>query len=540
MPVVEMVSSPAYPARKVFPLQQGVNIVGRDPGCDIEIPDPKISAKHMIILLQGERAEIVDQNSTNGVFLGEIRVSRSEWRLDQPLYIGDCELRLVPDRRSVDRRLGFPAQTTSSKLELNNSLFDFNIVRERKVQNLDAESSSPDQTPQVKDLLQRMRVTNKLIRSLNALVTVPELFDKVMTTLFEVLHCDTGYILLIDPSDHETVSSHLAFEKGERRENLEEKLYSRTLVSKVLQDKSGFLFDSAEGAAEDASLSIVNLKIRNALVCPIHSEGQVFGVLYLDNKSNNSRFTGEDLDLTMNAAGIAGIAIENIQLAKQLRTEALIRDNLKRFLSPNIADKIISEKGSADFHLGSRKKNITVLFADIRGFTPLSETLAPLDVARMLNLYFSEMCAIVFANGGTLDKFIGDCMMVLFNAPFAVHNPEFTAVKTAQAMRKRLREMLPLWTTQGIPHFEVGIGVNSGEAVVGSLGTEARMEYTALGDCVNIASRVCGLAQADELLITESVYEALQGAIPTRSLGATQLKGRVQSVNLYEVLDPPG
>jgi adenylate cyclase len=226
-----------------------------------------------------------------------------------------------------------------------------------------------------------------------------------------------------------------------------------------------------------------------------------------------------------------------MELYKKLETESLIRDHLKRFCSPNIAEKIIAERGNGDFHLQSQKTNLTVLFADIRGFTPLSETLAPLEVAQLLNSYFSEMCAIVFANGGTLDKFIGDCMMVLFNAPVAVKDHEYMAVKTALEMKTRLRKMLPQWQANGIPEFQVGIGINTGDAVVGSIGTTSRMEYTAIGDTVNISSRVCGIAKPNQILITEAVYEKVKDRFRTASMGATQLKGKSRMVMVHEVVD---
>ncbi|MDB5050525.1 MAG: Adenylate cyclase, partial [Fibrobacteres bacterium] len=386
----------------------------------------------------------------------------------------------------------------------------------------------------------RMRVINRMIKSVSATITIPDLLDRTMTLLFEAVNCDTGYILVTDPANHDNINAHIAYERGKRKENLEEKLYSRTLVSTVIQKKSGFIFDSDESGEQDQSLSIFQLRIKTALCCPIHSEGQIYGVIYLDNKKRGAKFNGDDLDLCMNIAGISGVAIENMELYKKLETESLIRDHLKRFCSPNIAEKIIAERGSSDFHLQSQKTNLTVLFADIRGFTPLSETLAPLEVAQLLNSYFSEMCTIVFANGGTLDKFIGDCMMVLFNAPMPVKDHEYMAVKTALEMKTRLRKMLPELQAKGIPEFQVGIGINTGEAVVGSIGTSSRMEYTAIGDTVNISSRVCGIAKPNQILITESVHEKVKDRFRTVMLGATQLKGKSRQVLVHEVVDDLG
>jgi adenylate cyclase len=544
MPLIEVVSSPANLKTNRFPLREGPNVLGREKGCDIEIPDPRISSRHAVIMVQGENVEFVDQNSTNGIYIDDQRLRKGRWPAGATVFMGNTEMRLKGGA-SVDLGAGSgtsawgqrPSPLGASSLALNNANFDFNIVQEKKIGGEQAEASAQ---PGLEAFTKRMQVINRMIKSVSATITVPDLLDRTMTLLFEAVNCDTGYILTTDPADHDAISAHVAYEKGRRKENLEEKLYSRTLVSTVIQKKSGFIFDSDESGEQDQSLSIFQLRIKTALCCPIHSEGQIYGVIYLDNKKRGAKFNGDDLDLCMNIAGISGVAIENMELYKKLETESLIRDHLKRFLSPNIADKIIAERGSSDFHLQSHKTHLTVLFADIRGFTPLSETLAPLEVARLLNSYFSEMCAIVFANGGTLDKFIGDCMMVLFNAPVAVADHEYMAVKTALQMRSRLRQILPEWRANGIPDFQVGIGINSGEAVVGSIGTSSRMEYTAIGDAVNIASRVCGIAKPNQILITESVFEKVEERFRTVMLGATQLKGKSRQVLVHEVADDLG
>ncbi|MDQ3003106.1 MAG: FHA domain-containing protein [Fibrobacterota bacterium] len=544
MPLIEVVSSPANLQTNRFPLREGPNVLGRDKGCDIEIPDPRISSKHCIIMVTGENVEFIDQNSTNGIYIDDQRLRKGKWAVGATVFMGNTEMRLKGGP-SID--LGVKTGTSQwghketapggGGPAINNANFDFNIVQEKKI---GVESQGDDARPGLENFSKRMQVINRMIKSVTATLTIPDLLDRTMTLLFEVLNCDTGYIIITDPVNQDAINAHVAYERGKRKENLEDKLYSRTLVSTVIQKKSGFIFDSDESGEQDQSLSIFQLRIKSALCCPIHSEGQIFGVIYLDNKKRGAKFNGDDLDLTMNIAGIAGVAIENMQLYKKLETETLIRDHLKRFCSPNIAEKIIAERGSSDFHLQSQKTTVTVLFADIRGFTPLSETLAPLEVAQLLNNYFSEMCAIVFANGGTLDKFIGDCMMVLFNAPVHVSDHEFMAVKTALQMKIRLRQMLPKWQAAGIPEFQVGIGVNTGEAVVGSIGTTSRMEYTAIGDTVNISSRVCGIAKPNQILITEAVWEKVKDRFRTVAIGATQLKGKSRQVLVHEVVDDLG
>jgi adenylate cyclase len=551
MPLIEVISSPANLKSNRFPLKEGPNVLGRDKGCDIEIPDPRISSKHAIIMVTGEKVEFIDQNSTNGIYINDQRLRKGEWTDGATVFMGNTEMRLKGglsvdmSARHGTSQWGQKATTASqpgaagaaSSLALNNANFDFNIVQEKKI---GGEAQADAAQPGMENFAKRMQVINRMIKSVSATLTVNDLLDRTMTLLFEAINCDTGYILVTDPSNHDNINAHIAYERGKRKENLEDKLYSRTLVSTVIQKKSGFIFDSDESGEQDQSLSIFQLRIKTALCAPIHSEGQIYGVIYLDNKKRGAKFNGDDLDLTMNISGIAGVAIENMELYKKLETESLIRDHLKRFCSPNIAEKIIAERGNGDFHLQSQKTNLTVLFADIRGFTPLSETLAPLAVAQLLNNYFSEMCAIVFANGGTLDKFIGDCMMVLFNAPVSVKDHEYMAVKTALEMKTRLRKMLPELVAKGIPEFQVGIGINTGDAVVGSIGTTSRMEYTAIGDTVNISSRVCGIAKPNQILITEAVYEKVKDRFRTASMGATQLKGKSRMVLVHEVVDDLG
>jgi adenylate cyclase len=533
LPQIEVVATPVSLKSTVFALKQGANLLGREKGCDIEIPDPRISARHCIIMVEGDVVEFIDQNSTNGILLNDVRTRKARWLPGVHLVMGNTELSL----QGGSGPAGGTSAWGRSGMALNNAMFDFNIVKEKKIGEGE-EAATVDAGPAEADkFTRRMGAINRAVKAIGQTAAVPELLDKVMNLLFEVMQCDTGYILLTDAANIESVQAHLAYERGKRKDNLDEKLYSKTLVSTVIQNKAGFIFDSDESGEQDQSLSIFQLRIKTALCCPIHSEGKVFGVIYLDQKKRGAKFNSDDLDLTMNISGIAGMAIENLQLYKKLETESLIRDHLKRFLSPNIADKIIAERGVSDFHLQSQKATVTVLFADIRGFTPLSEALAPLEVAQLLNSYFSEMCAIVFGNGGTLDKFIGDCMMVLFNAPVALADHEYVAVKTALQMRARLRQMLPAWKEKGIPEFQVGIGINCGEAVVGSIGTSARMEYTAIGDTVNISSRLCGIAKPNQVIISEAVYERVKDRFRSVSLGATQLKGKSRQVMVHEVLD---
>jgi adenylate cyclase len=532
---LEVLRSPASFPNAVIPLRLGRTLVGRDVGCDLRIPDPRVSSRHCLIEISGDHVEISDLHSTNGTFIDGVRVQRTGWLPGQKLSLGATELGLT--WKPVAGEPGF------HPVSLNESDFDFSIVSERGIPGEGGRTTESSEPLSAETLSRHLHVLQQSIRALTGAPSVPELLDRVMLLLFEAVHCDTGYILVMEHGNQEAVRTHLAYEGGRRKENLEERLYSRTLVSKALESKTGFIFDRDESGTmpeADQSSSIFQLHIKTALCCPIHSEGRVFGVIYLDGKKSGQKFTPDDLELVMHVAGIAGMAIENIELYRKLRSEVRIREHLRRFVSPNVAEKIIAERGGGDFHLISQRTPISVLFADIRGFTRISESLPPLTVARILNAFFSRMSEVVFRNGGTLDKFVGDSMMVLFNAPVLHPDHEMAAVKTAVEMRRHLREMLPEWKAQGLPEIHMGIGINSGEAVAGSIGTDERMEYTAIGDTVNTAARVCGIAKPDQILVTGSIYEKLPVEFKAAPLGPVQLKGKSQPVLLFEIVEDPG
>lgn len=539
MPTLLIRKSPVFLAVSRFELKEGENRLGRDTAADIRVPDSRISSRHVLFTVTGGAVECTDLGSRNGTYVDGARISGTCRLLPgQSIQAGNTELVLEGDAGEVDAEWqGTLVSTTLAGAARRDE--SVNILSARGINDEEALAGLSDQE-RVRKLTQRMKLIEKGIRVLHGAATPAELLDRAMGLVFETLHTDTGCILILDPQNGAVFADYAAYIHGEKSATITEKVYSRSLVERVLQNRAGLLFDLDRTPHDDSSRSIYGLKIQTAICCPIHSEGRIYGVLYLDSKAAGSKFTSDDLDLTMNLAGITGVALENFRLTQKLETQARIRDNLKRFVSANIAEQIIAEDGKGSFHLQSQKAPVTVLFADIRGFTPLSETLAPLEVARLLNTYFSAMSEIVFRHGGTLDKFIGDRIMVLFNAPFAVTAPEITAVRAALDMRARLREMLPGWMRNGIPRFDVGIGINSGEGVVGSIGTAERMEYTAIGDCVNVASRVCDIAKPDQILITPSVADRLNGQIPVRALGSVKLKGKAAEVPVLEVLEADG
>lgn len=203
---------------------------------------------------------------------------------------------------------------------------------------------------------------------------------------------------------------------------------------------------------------------------------------------------------------------------------------LKKYVAPQIVEKL-SKNGTFELRLGGEKKHIAVLFVDIRGFTTMSESLPPEEVVRVLNQYLSVTTRAVFQNEGTLDKFVGDATMAVFNAPFDLEDYIFKAVQTGWDIQKGVAALVQ---TMAQPIY-VGVGINCGEAVVGNIGSEARMDYTAIGDTVNTAARLESSAKAGQVLISQAVYDRIAHRVTVQPMGELTLKGKQEKVPVYNV-----
>lgn len=223
------------------------------------------------------------------------------------------------------------------------------------------------------------------------------------------------------------------------------------------------------------------------------------------------------------------------EMAKGLKERERLKLNFARYVSQHVMEKILKTESAVKLE-GERRK-ITVLFSDIRQFTQIAEQLPPEQVVSLLNEYFECMLEVIFRHQGTLDKFLGDGIMVEFGAPLSDQIQESHAVKTAVEMQKELKKLLLKWEKEGKPQIEMGIGVHTGIAVVGNIGSEKRIEYTAIGDTVNVAAR---LEQATKLLkkpilISETTYDAVKDEFKSTSLGPMILPGRKEAITVYAI-----
>ena len=228
-----------------------------------------------------------------------------------------------------------------------------------------------------------------------------------------------------------------------------------------------------------------------------------------------------------------GMVIHHYTKARAARNK--ISNAFKMYVAPQIVDEVAG-KGDFVLNLGGRNKDIAVLFIDIRGFTTMSENLSPEEVVNILNEYFAVVTDAVFKNKGTIDKFIGDACMAVFNSPFDLDDYVYRAVHTGWDILQNGQKLQETLMEKYGRTINFGIGVNCGEAVIGNIGCEFRMDYTAIGDTVNTSSRLESNAKAGQLLISEEVLRRLDGRLTVEEIGAIPLKGKSKSIMVYNVV----
>jgi adenylate cyclase len=357
------------------------------------------------------------------------------------------------------------------------------------------------------------------------------LLEKVVDFTFQIMNVDRVSILLVEDKSGELIPR---ISKSRTGGASAAKHVPQSIARKAVEERVAILSDNAAADERFKGKSILIQSVRSAMCTPLMgSDQKVLGILYVDNLTATHSFADEDLEFLIAFGGLTAVAIENSQLSDRIRREALVLSNFQRYFSPNIAAVIAQQQDAGQ--LPSQKRPVVVFFSDIRGFTPMSETMNPDDIARLLTEYFTEMVDLVFEHGGTLDKFMGDAIMALWGAPIAHEDDADRAMQCAIDQLDALEKMNEKWKEQGRKPVGIGIGINFGEVFAGNIGSNRRLEYTVIGDAVNTASRLCSAAGPNQILISEAFYKSLKKPPKVEALEPIQVKGKSKAVAVYRV-----
>jgi adenylate cyclase len=517
-----------------FELRPGATlVVGRALTSDCSIVDPTVSRRHAELTVEPNGVQVTDAGSSNGTFVNGVKVERYFVVPGETIAFGRVEFRLEelapvgPPANATTTDATSPTPRGLILRHVPESLDSAEDVARHSGSIRTVKAGTGDATEKDR---QKLQILLDVSKGLTRTTDVSALLGKVADYAFQILEADRCAILLMD--DRGELRTRIS---RDRRGADAAQVVPQSIARTAVEQKVAVLSDDAAEDPRFTGQSVVAQRVRSALCAPlIGAENRVLGALYVDNVRAAQRFDEADLDFVIAFAGIAAVAIENGELGERSRREALVRENFERFFTPQLAARIAN--GAEAVTLGGDRRNVAVLFSDIRGFAALAARTSPDAIAMLLTEYFTEMVECVFRRGGTLDKFIGDAVMALWGAPIGAPDDADHAMAAARDMMAALDRLNERWTAQGRPTVQIGIGLNFGEAFAGNIGSERRLEYTVIGDTVNMASRLCRAAGPGEILVSEAFRTALRHPPPLAAKPVVELRGVTQPAPVYAVV----
>ena len=321
---------------------------------------------------------------------------------------------------------------------------------------------------------------------------------KVLDRVVELIPgAERGAFLVLDPE-----TNKLALRAGIPEENPP---ISRTLIKKAAQDGCGFIWNDDAGAM-DPSASMKHHAITAGMYAPLMWRGDVMGVLCVDNPHLTGAFQDEDLRFLMAVAHYASAAIANHHMQKRVTDYAVVLESLLTNFSPKLRGKLVEKARTTGLQPGGERSEVTLLLSDLRGFTKACAGMEVEDVVAMLNDYYSELVQIIFEHGGTIDKFIGDAILAVFGSPEADPDKHGNAVRASLAMHAAMTRLNSQRRQRGQPACDLGVGLHTGPVLHGFIGAKERLEFTVIGDAVNITARLADGAGAGEVVVSAELH----------------------------------
>jgi adenylate cyclase len=497
--------------------------IGRHPENVIQILDRIVSKEHAQILRQPNGKYLYrDLGSLNGSFLRGERISEHLLAEGDELILGSTQL--VFQDKATDAVLEKvtiqpAANETLIRQKLQAPPGSREFLPEREITDMEV----------LRRDYEKLRLAHELGRSIGLEVNLDLLLEKIIMKAFDLLPADRGVILLMEEG---VPKPRIARTRDGRTEQI---VLSRSILNEVVHNKTAVLSaDASMDSRFSGAHSIILQGIRSTMTVPLIHHDQLLGVMHLDSMVATNAFGEKDLQLFAGIASQAAVAIHNSLLAGKIEQEAKTRAQFQRLLSPNLVEQVVA--GKLQLEKGGALHEVTMLFSDIRGFTAMSETSAPQEIVRMLNEYFELMVDVVFRHQGTLDKFVGDEIIALFGAPVAVPDAELCAVECALDMLRVLRDFNRTRVAEGQDEIKIGIGINTGMVVTGAIGSSRALQYTAIGDAVNLAARLCSAATPEQILVSEATYLKIADRVAAAAMPLMRFKNKAEEQRVYRVI----
>lgn len=499
--------------------------IGRVRDNDICLRDTKVSRHHAEIIRTDLGYQFRDCGSRNGSFIKEVKVSESPLINGDKIKIGNSMLTFVEKL----------ADSTPSSLvhiaskEIADSAIQARIGIDEESAFLPAHAITEGM--EWREDYEKLRLGNELMQHVGLKRDLDDILESIAGKLLEMFPADRCAILLLDMESDKLVPMAIEALPGISKHMS----ISESILLEMRKSHSAlFVADTSADERFSHAASILVQGLHSILCAPIIHHDQFYGAVYLDSQKSAMVFSSKDLQLITSLMSHVAMIISNIKLLQSVEQETRDRAQLERLLPPRVMEKVSSGEIKLEKR-GGELKEVTVLFADIRGFTNMAHRAPAEKVVDMLNEYFELIVNVVFEYGGTVDKFIGDEVMVLFGALTDVEFPSERAVRCAFHMHGILEAFNARREANGEEAIRIGIGINTGNVVVGAIGSSQALQYTCIGDTVNVASRLTSIAEAGQTVISEKTFKKLKVKPKHERLPPVTLKGIDDPIQLYSV-----
>ena len=517
--------------------------IGRGENNSIRLSDARSSRYHAHIFSQNEGLYLEDSGSANGTFINGSRIAERTPVLLQnndQITIGQTTMRLsglnpptepesMADAEfqeySPDGQLFNSSDYDSEKYELSSTL-DASI----SFGQLSAEESQD--TANMLKALKRMEAMCTISAAIGNIMELPELMDKVIATVFEIFpKADRAFILLQENSGFTPVAVRT---RNRQDISLKELKISTTILQKCTTELLAILSNNtSEDDRFNNAQSIAELAIDSFICSPLIIGTEALGIIQVEGIAGTEEFDNTDLQILTGISSQIAIGVKNIQLANDIKKESARRADLQRYFSPNMVDMLLN--GDINTELGGKMYTGTVFFSDIIGFTAMSEKMPAEEVVTNLNHYFTIMQNLIYRNKGNVDKFGGDAIMAFWSVPRHNTTDEAAAVLTGIQMQGELHPFNAELRAAGIPTINMGIGINTGDFVAGNIGSADKIEFTLIGDNVNLAARIEARAGKTQVMCSQETYTLIASKVCAIELPPVSLKGKSKPQQIYSI-----
>jgi adenylate cyclase len=519
----------------IIPVRDGETSIGRDMTNGLALNDARVSRRHAVLRSDGRQVTLNDLSSRNGTYHNGRRLGEEPAVLvpGDVVKVGDFTLLFDTDDGNRFDEAGAAAmrpvlQKAPHELLLSGAA-PAACGRELSPEGLRFELDKK---------IKVLGLFYELSRTLGSVFVLDDVYAKAMALLMQVTPAARVIIYQrVEGGEMRQVAAlaRAASPTSPAQAVLEPLKVSRTVFDNVAKQRVSVLLENTGRGVQVVPESMKLDQAHSVMAAPILGRKGLLGVIYTDQQDVSHAFSSDDLDLLNAVAVQTGVAIDTVHAYEALQREAKAREKYERFLPQQLVDDVMLDPDK-EVKPGGRRQAVTALFADMRGFTTLSEAHTPEVVVDLLNRFFTLMSEVVFRHGGTLDKYIGDGVMALFGAPYTTERDAVKAVRAAIEMQRFMVTFNEELASAALPTIGLGIGINTGPAIVGFIGSEMRLDYTAIGDTINTAARLEHMAKAGQIIISEHTMQALDAGVSYTLLDAVQVKGRTARLQVAEVI----